>query len=127
MRETEAKLSANTYFLVETIPETIIDNSKEATEVVSEEKGDMVSMVAVDNIDGLLFEGSLLQCFLSFLSTTNYKTIPANLTVLSPPSYRQRRREDVLYFPGSALVLKPKMDAIQSKFIKNETQKYVQH
>ena len=40
------------------IPDTIIDNSKGAAKVVSEEAGDMVSMVALDNLDGVLFKGS---------------------------------------------------------------------
>ena len=42
---------------METIPENIIDNSKGAAKVVSEEEGDMVSMVALDNLDGLLLKG----------------------------------------------------------------------
>jgi len=46
------------YFLVETIPENIIDNSKGAAKGVSEEECDMFSMVTLDNLDGLLFNGS---------------------------------------------------------------------
>ena len=56
------KLSAN-IFLVETIPENIIDNSKGAAKGVSEEEGDMVSMVALDNLDGLFFKGSSTELF----------------------------------------------------------------
>ena len=44
--------------MVETILENIIDNSKGAAKVVSEEEGDMVSMVALDNLYGLLIKGS---------------------------------------------------------------------
>ena len=51
-------------------PENIIDNSKGAAKVVSEEEGDMVSMVALDNLDGLLFKGSSTAMF-SFLFIYN--------------------------------------------------------
>ena len=44
--------------MVETILENIIDNSKGAAKGVSEEKCNMVSMVTLDNLDGLLFNGS---------------------------------------------------------------------
>ena len=53
--------------------------------MVSEEEGDMVSMVALDNLDGLLFKGSSTVLFpLLFIYNKLPKTIPANLTVLSP-------------------------------------------
>ena len=42
----------------ETIQETSFDNSEGAAEVVSKEEGDMVSMVALDDLDGLLLKGS---------------------------------------------------------------------
>ena len=49
-------LSANLIFsLAETILENIIDNSKGAAKGVYEEEGDTVSMVALDNLNGLLF------------------------------------------------------------------------
>ena len=44
--------------------EAIVDNSNEATEVVSKEEGEMVSMVALENIYGLLSKGSLMNHFL---------------------------------------------------------------
>ena len=80
-RSTEA-ICLQIYLLVETILENIIDNSKGAAKVVSEEKSDMISMVALDNLYGLLFKGSstVLFPFLFYFTTT----IPANLTVLSP-------------------------------------------
>ena len=78
--------------------ETIIDNSEGAAEGVSEEEGDMVSMVELNNLNGLLSKGRSTAMYPSLLSTTkNEKTIPTNLTVLSPS--RQRRRKDVLYLP----------------------------
>ena len=108
--------------------ETSIDNSEGAAEVVSEEEGDMVSMVALDNLDGLLFKGSSNAMFPSLLSTTNNKTLPAKLTVLSPHSDQVDDEKMCCRFPGSALELKPKIDKIfkeeteklfESKFIKN--------
>ena len=58
-RETEAELLlikiSEGIISEEIIPETNIDNFEGAVEVVSEEDGDMVSMVALDNLDGLLF------------------------------------------------------------------------
>ena len=48
---------------METIPENIIDNSKGAAKGVSEEEGDMVSMVTLDNLDGLLLNGSSTALF----------------------------------------------------------------
>ena len=110
-----------------TMEETRIDNSEGATEVVSEEEGDMVSMVALDNLDGLLFKGRSTAMYPSLLSTTNDKTIPANLTVLSPHTDNEDEKMCCI-FPGSALELKPKIDAIfreetaklfESKFIRN--------
>ena len=71
-------------FSKEIIPETTIDNFEGAAEVVSEEEGNMVSMVALSNLDGLLSKGRSTAMFPSLLSTTNDKTIPANLTVLAP-------------------------------------------
>ena len=44
--------------MAETILENIIDNSKGAAKVVSEEESDMISMVALDNLYGLFFKGS---------------------------------------------------------------------
>jgi len=88
-------------FYVEIIPETIIDNSKGAAKVVSEEEGNMVSMVALDNLDGLLFNGSSIVLFPFLLLTTNSKTIPANLTVLSPLTDKENEKMCCI-FPGSA-------------------------
>ena len=48
-------MSADIFFMAETIRENIIDNSKGAAKVVSREEGDMVSMVTLDNLNGLLF------------------------------------------------------------------------
>ena len=45
--------------------ETIINNSEGAAEGVSEEVGDRVSMVELDNMNGLL-KVVLLHCFLLF-------------------------------------------------------------
>ena len=60
-RETEAKRLiikiSEGIISEEIVPETIIDNSEGASEVVSEEEGDMISMVALDNLDDLLFKG----------------------------------------------------------------------
>ena len=50
----------------EIVPETIIDNSKEAAEVVSV-VGDMVCMVALDNLDGFLFKGRSTAILVSYL------------------------------------------------------------
>ena len=122
MRETEAeplliKISEE-IFTEGTMEETIIDNSEGAAEGVSEEEGDMVSMVELDNLNGLLSKGRSTAMHPSLLSTTkNEKTIHANLTVLSPPTDKEDEKMCCI-FPGSALVLKPKTDAIQSKFIK---------
>ena len=108
--------------------ETSIDNSKGAAEVFSEEVGDMVSMVALDNLDGLLFKGDSNVMLPSLLSTTNKKTMPANLTVLSPHSDNVDDEKMCCIFPGSNLELKPKIDKIfkeeieklfESRFIKN--------
>ena len=64
--------------------ETSIDNSEGAAEVVSDEEGDMVSLVELDNLNGLLSKGSSIAMFPSLLSTKMKKPIPAKLTVLSP-------------------------------------------
>ena len=68
-RETEA-ICLLIYFLVETILENIIDNSKGAAKVISEEESNMVSMVALDNLYGLLFKGSSTVLF-PFLFISN--------------------------------------------------------
>ena len=52
-RETEAD-SQLIKVSEEIISEALIENSKEAVEVVSEEAGNMVCMVALENLDGLL-------------------------------------------------------------------------
>ena len=85
--------------MVETILENIIDNSKGAVKVVSKEESDMVSMVALDNLYGLLFKGSstVLFPFLFYFITT----IPANLTVLSPFTDNENEKMCCI-FPGSA-------------------------
>ena len=71
------------------VPETNIDNFEGAAEVVSEEEGDMVSMVALDNLDGLLFKGTSTEMFPYLLSKTNVNTNPANLTVLCMLHYQK--------------------------------------
>ena len=70
--------------------------------MVSEEEGNMVSTVALDNLYGLLFKGSstVLFPFLFYFYFTT--TIPANLTVLSPFTDSEKR-EDVLYFSRLSL------------------------
>ena len=52
--------------------------------MVSKEEGDMVSMVALVNLDELLVKDHSPAMYPSLLSTTNHKTMPANLTMLSP-------------------------------------------
>ena len=98
--------------MAETILENTIDNSKEAAKVVSKEESDMVSMVALDNLYGLLFKGSstVFFPFLFYFTTT----IPANLTVLSTFTDNENEKMCCM-FPGSAYIRKPKTDAIQSK------------
>ena len=88
----------------------------------------MVSMVELDNLNGLLSKGSSTAMYPSLLSTTkNEKIIPAKLTVLSPQTDNEDKKMCCI-FPGSALELKPKIDAIfreetaklfESKFIRN--------
>ena len=122
MRETEAerlliKISED-IISEEIISETIIDNSEGAAEVVSEEEGDMISMVALDNLDGLLFKGRSKAMFPSLLSTTNVNTNPANLTVLSPQTDNEDEKLCCI-FPGSTLEIKTKIDTI----FKEETAK----
>ena len=91
--------------MAETILENIIDNSKGAAKGVSEEECDIFSMVTLDNLDGLLFNGSSTALFpFLFINnklTTNYKTIPANLTVLSPLTDKENEKMCCI-FPGSA-------------------------
>ena len=99
-RETEA-ICLLIYFLVETIPENIIDNSKGAAKGVSEEEGDMVSMVTLDNLDGLLFTGSSTALFPFLFINNKLQNNPCQFDCALSP-YRQRKREDVLYFSGSA-------------------------
>ena len=72
----------------------------------------MVSMVELDNLNGLLSKGRSTAMYPSLLSTTkNEKTIPANLTVLSPQADNKDENMCCI-FPGSALELKPKIDTI---------------
>ena len=86
---------------METIPENIIDNSKGAAKVVSEEEGDMVPMVALDNRDGLLFKVGSTEVFPFLFIYNKLQNNPCQFDCALSP-YRQRKREDVLYFPGSA-------------------------
>ena len=95
-----------------TVEETRIDNSEGAAEGVSKEMGDMISMVELDNQNGLLSKGSSNAMYPSLLSTTkNEKIIPAKLTVLSPQTENEDEKMCCI-FPGSALELKTKIDAI---------------
>jgi len=76
-----------------TMEETILDNFEGSTEGVSEEEGDIVSMVELDYLNGLLSEGRSTAMYPSLLSTTkNEKIIPAKLTVLSPKQTTKTRR-----------------------------------
>jgi len=113
MRETEAKhlliKISEGIISEEIVPETIIDNSEGAAEVVSEEEGDMISMVALDNLDGLLFKGRSKAMFPSLLSTTNVNINPANLTVLSSQTDKEDEKLCCI-FPGSELEIKPKIE-----------------
>ena len=93
-------------------------------------------MVARDHLDDLLFKDRSTAMYPSLLLTTNDKTIPANLNVLSPHTDNEVEKMCCI-FPGSALELKPKIDAIfrektaklfESTFIRNalKTPKFVQ-
>ena len=53
-------------------------------EVVSDKEGDMVSLVELDNLNGLFSKGSSIAMHPTLLSTKMKKSIPAKLTVLSP-------------------------------------------
>ena len=80
----------------------MIDNSKGAAEVVSEEEGDMVSMVTLDNLDGLLFKGSSTALFPFLFINNKLQINPCQFDCALSP-YRQRKREDVLYFSRFSL------------------------
>ena len=70
--------------------------------MVSEEEGNGVSMVALDNLDGLLFKGSSTVLFpFLFILQQITKTNPANLTVLSPFTDKENEKMCCI-FPGSA-------------------------
>ena len=110
---------------------TIINNSEGATKGVSEEEGDMVSMVEQDNLNGLLSKGSSIAMLPSLLSTKMKKPIPAKLTVLSPQTDNEDEKMCCI-FPGSALELKAKIDAsfreetaklFETKYIKDAFKK----
>ena len=76
---------------------TSIDNSEGAAEVVSDEEGDMVSLVELDIRNGLLSKGSSIAMRPSLLSTKMKKVNPCQIDcALSPNS--KGRREDVLHF-----------------------------
>ena len=91
--------------------ETSIDNSEGAAEVVSDEEGDMVSLVELDNLNGLFSKGSSIAMHPTLLSTKMKKSIPAKLTVLSPQTANEDEKMCCI-FPGSALELKRKIDVI---------------
>ena len=91
---------------METIPENIIDNSKGAAKGVSEE-GDMVSMATLDNLDGLLFKGSSTALFPFLFINNKLQNNPCQFDCALSP-YRQRKREDVLYFFRLSLGTKTK-------------------
>ena len=81
---------------METILENVIDNSKGAAKGVSKEEGDTVSMVALDNLDGLLFKGSST-AMIPFLFIYNKLQNNRCQFDCALSLYRQRRQEDVLY------------------------------
>ena len=89
------------FFSKQTIQESSIDSLEEAEEVVSGEEGDMVSMVALDNLDGLLFKGRSTAMYPSFYSN-KWHNNPCQFDCALFP-FRQRWQEDVLYFPRSTL------------------------
>ena len=95
--------------------------------MVSEEEGDMVSMVALDNLDGLLFKGSSTVLFpLLFIYNKITKNNPCQFDC-ALSLYRQRKREDVLYLSRLSLDTKTKNGCNTiKKCIRNERQKYVQ-
>ena len=51
------------------------NKSKGVTEVVSNEEGDMVSMLALDNLDGRLLKGRSTALFPSLLSTMTKQSL----------------------------------------------------
>ena len=56
--------------------ETSIDNSEGAAEVVSDEEGDMVSLVELENLNGLFSKGSSIAMHPTLLSTKMKKSLP---------------------------------------------------
>jgi len=77
--------------------------------VVSDKEGDMVSLVELDNLNGLFSKGSSIAMRPTLLSTKI--SIPAKLTVLSPQTANEDERMCCI-FPGSALELKKEIDVI---------------
>ena len=86
--------------------------------MVSDEEGDMVSLVELDNLNGLFSKGSSIAMRPTLLSTKMKIPMPAKLTVLSPHSDQVDDEKMCCIFPGSALELKPKID----KILKEETE-----
>ena len=77
--------------------------------MVSDEEGDMVSLVELDNLNGLFSKGSSIAMHPTLLSTKI--SIPAKLTVLSPQTANEDEKMCCI-FPGSALELKKEIDVI---------------
>ena len=76
--------------------------------MVSDEEGDMVSLVELDNLNGLFSKGSSIAMRPTLLSTKMKISIPAKLTVLSPQTANEDEKMCCI-FPGSALELKKKL------------------
>ena len=82
--------------------------------MLSEEEGDMVSMVALDNLDGLLFKGSSTELFPFLLIYNKLQNNPCQFDCA--PCLTDKENEKMCcIFSGLAEVLKPKTNAMQSK------------
>ena len=79
--------------------------------MVSDEEGDMVSLVELDNLNGLFSKGCYIAMRPTLLSTKMKISIPAKLTVLSPQTANEDEKMCCI-FPGSALELKKEIDVI---------------
>ena len=85
-----------------------------------------VSMVTLDNLDGLLFNGSSTVLFPFLFINNKFQNNPCQFDCALSP-YRQRKREDVLYFSRLSLGTKTKNNCNTIKTcIRNERQKLVQ-
>ena len=71
----------------------------------------MVSLVELDNLNGLFSKGSSIAIRPTLLSTKMKIPMPAKLTVLSPQTANEDEKTCCI-FPGSALELKKEIDVI---------------